>query len=111
MLCDAGGWQAVMGKRLPYTPQSRIRSALRQLFLRSRERAAVIKREHNTCQTCGAKGSKAKGREVDIEVHHIDGIRWDEIIEYIRKYLLVSPDKMQAQCKECHQSITDDQRG
>jgi len=48
------------------TPASRVKAALRQLSLRSRERAAVIKRDSNTCQVCGKKGSRAKGREIKI---------------------------------------------
>lgn len=91
-----------MGKRLPHTPNSRIKAALRQLSLRSRERAATIKRDHNTCQECGAKGSVAKGKEVKTTVHHINGIKWDKIIEFIRKELLVNPDKMEVLCEDCH---------
>ena len=73
------------------TPPSRIKAALRQLSLRSRERAAVIKRDSNTCQVCGKKGSKAKGREIKTCVHHKNGIKWDKIIKFIYKELLVSP--------------------
>ena len=36
-----------MGKRLPYTPRSKIRNILRRyIWLRSRERAAALKREN-----------------------------------------------------------------
>lgn len=91
-----------MGKRLPHTPRSRIKSALRQLWLRSRERAAAIKREKNTCQRCHAKGSVAKGREVKIEVHHIDGIEWSEIVDLIMDRLLPDPSKLEVLCKKCH---------
>ena len=59
-----------MGKRLLITPNSKIKASLRQLFLRSRERAAAIKRDGYTCQVCGAKQSRAQGREVYVEVHH-----------------------------------------
>ena len=45
-----------MGKRLEYTPNSKIRQALRQLWLRSRERASALKRDKYTCQICGDKG-------------------------------------------------------
>ena len=55
------------------------------------------------CRKCGAKQSKAKGREVAVEVHHIDGItRWAEIEATIRLYLLVDPEYLQTLCKSCH---------
>ena len=94
-----------MGK-LKTTPNSRIKSSLRQLFLRSRERAAAIQRDNYSCQVCGIKQSKAKGREVKVECHHIAGIEnWDEIYKVIRTHLLCDPDKMQTLCKECHKTI------
>ena len=34
-----------MGKKLLTTPRSRVKAALRQVWLRSRERAAALKRE------------------------------------------------------------------
>lgn len=89
-------------KKLSYTPRSRIRSALRQLFLRSRERAAVVKRDKNTCRICGKKGSVAKGKEVKINVHHIEGIEWEDLIDLIYERLLVHPDKMKCLCIDCH---------
>ena len=91
-----------MGKKLPHTPTSQIKAALRQLWLRSRERAAAIKRDGYTCQTCGAKQSRAKGREVYVEIHHLLGIKWKEIIEYIRKEILIDPEGLTTLCKECH---------
>jgi 5-methylcytosine-specific restriction endonuclease McrA len=94
-------------KKKPITPNSQIRSALRQLWLRSRERAAAIKRDHNTCTTCGKKGSVAKGREVKIEVHHIgETINWERILEYVRRHLLVDPKFLECLCKECHAEET-----
>lgn len=99
-----------MGKRLEYTPRSRIKAALRQLSLRSREHAACRKRENNTCQECGRKGSVAKGKEVKTEIHHINGINWKEIIEYIYKELLVHPDKLKLLCKDCHDEETVKQK-
>ena len=94
-----------MSKKLPHTPTSQIKNHLRKMWLQSRERASAIKREHNTCQRCGAKGSVAKGREVKIEVHHLDGIRWLEIVEYIRAELLINPDRLEVLCKVCHKEI------
>ena len=98
-----------MGKKLPTTPKSRIVSTLRVLWLRSRERAAVIRRDGNTCQECGVKGSKRKGHEVKIEVHHLNGVSWPKMVEYIQRHLLVSPDDMQCLCKECHKKISEEQ--
>jgi len=91
-----------MGRKLPHTPNSRIRSALRQLWLRSRERAARLKTDEYTCQRCGVKQSKAKGKEVKVEVHHVDGIRWAEIIEYVRANLLCNPVRLETVCVKCH---------
>ena len=88
--------------RKPVTPASQIRSALRQLWLRSRERGQAVKDQHNTCQVCGRKGSVAKGREVKINVHHKNGVRWDNLIQLIRDQLLQTPDDYECQCEECH---------
>jgi len=89
-----------MGKRLPYTPNSQIRSALRQLFLRSRERLSALKRDGYRCTKCGAKQSRAKGREVYVQVHHVDAIDWGGLIDDIRQRLLAPP--MITLCKSCH---------
>lgn len=100
----------LMGKKLPYTPNSRIRSTLRQLFLRSRERNLAIKRDNYTCQECGAKQSKAKGKEVEVEVHHKgeDGVKnWAKLFEAVREYLLCDPEYLEVLCKTCHKSHTD----
>ena len=92
-----------MGKKSERTTHSRIKSALRQLFLWSRERNAAVKRDKNSCQKCGAKNSRAKGKEVYVEVHHADGIcNWDELYEAIYKNLLCHPDKLECLCKDCH---------
>ena len=73
------------------------------LFLRSRERAAAIKREGNTCEKCKRKGSKAKGREVHIQCHHRDGIgNWEAVIDLIFAELLCHPDRLEVLCRECH---------
>lgn len=90
-----------MPKKLPITPRSRVRAAIRQLWLRSRERAAAIKAASNTC-SCGAKGSRARGKEVQIEVHHLNGIEWEKIIDYIYRHVLVDPKHLEVLCKECH---------
>ncbi len=90
-----------MGKKSLHTPRSRIRSALRQVFLRSRERAAVLKEASYTC-SCGLKQSKAKGREISVQVHHKSGIdNWDLIIDAVYENLLNKED-MEVMCKACH---------
>ena len=94
-----------MGKRLPYTPNSKIKSSLRMLFLRSRERAAALKADGYTCCVCGSKQSKAKGKEVAVEVHHNQGVcNWDVIYDVIRDQLLCDPSNMRVLCKSCHKS-------
>jgi hypothetical protein len=92
-----------MGKRLLTTPRSKVKNAIRQLFLRSRERAAAIKRDQYTCRKCHKKQSKAKGKEQKIECHHIDGIgNWDKVIDLIFEEILCSPEKLITHCPECH---------
>lgn len=95
-----------MGKRKPNTPRSKIRQALRKLWLQSRERAAALKRDQYTCQKCGKKQSKAKGREVKVEEHHLEPIEWEELIDMVADRLLVPPDKLQTLCVECHDKET-----
>ena len=92
-----------MGKRLPYTPNSKIKSALRLLWMRRRERAAALKRDNYTCVKCGKKQSRAKGKEVYVEVHHKYGIlNWDAVYESIRDNLLCDPEYLETMCKDCH---------
>ena len=91
-----------LSKKQPNTPRSRIRSALRQVFLRSRERAAVLKESGYSCR-CGAKQSKAKGREVKVNVHHKTGVdNWDKMIDSVYEQLL-NKDDMEVLCECCHQ--------
>jgi len=92
-----------VGKKLPGTPRSRVRAALRQVWLRSRERAAALKRETNHCERCGVKGSAAKGREVKLQVHHRDGIDWDGVIDLVFERVLVDPSGLEVLCEDCHE--------
>ena len=41
---------------------------------------------------------------MSVNVHHIDGVRWKEMIEYIRQELLVKPEKLETLCRSCHKS-------
>ena len=91
-----------MGKRLPGTPRSKVRAALRALWLRSRERNAAIKREGGCCEGCHRKQSKAKGREFKVEVHHLNGVEWEVMIDYVYRHLLCDPKDLQVMCPECH---------
>ena len=92
-----------MGKKLPTTPRSRVRAALRQCWLRSRERAACLKAAGHKCERCGVKASVAKGREQKLEVHHREGVlNWSEVLDAVYKYLLVAPEKMECLCPDCH---------
>ena len=89
------------------TPKGRIVSSLRRLWLFSRERATAVRHQSNTCEKCHIKGTKKKGEEVKIEVHHKAGIcNWDEIVDTIREQILVSPEKLEVLCKECHRKET-----
>ena len=102
--------KAKNSRKLPYTPNSVIRSAMRQMWLRCRERAAAVKEQHNTCQVCGKKGSVAKGREVKIEVHHISGVDWEGLFDDIRKRLLQTPKDYRCLCTECHGKIHTEEK-
>ena len=92
-----------MGKRLPHTPSSQIRTALRRMWLRSRERNKALRNASYKCERCGAKQSKAKGREVSLEVHHKSGAtRLKEVEDCIRKNLLCDPKELEVMCPHCH---------
>lgn len=92
-----------MSRKQARTPRSKVRSALRQLWLRSRERSAAIKRENGSCEGCGKKQSRAKGREVKIEVHHNAGaIPWEHLIDEVYRHLLCEPKHLTVFCAECH---------
>jgi 5-methylcytosine-specific restriction endonuclease McrA len=92
-----------MGKKLSTTPRSRLRSALRQVWLRGRERQAALKRDNYTCVRCGAKQSRAVGREVSVNVHHKKPINWDGLLRLIYDSgLMVAPEGLETLCVECH---------
>jgi len=90
-------------KKKPNTPRSRIKNALRMVWLRSRERAACLKAAGNRCERCGVKASVAKGREQKIEVHHKHGIgNWEKVIDMVYEELLTCAERMECLCPECH---------
>ena len=94
-----------MGRRLPGTPRSKVRAALRQLSLRSRERAAAMKRAGYCCERCGIKQSKAKGKEVAINGHHREGVgNWEIVIDLIFQELLCDPSTWEILCVPCHKA-------
>lgn len=97
-----------MGKRLLTTPRSKVRSAIRMLFLRSRERATAIKSAKYTCATCGAKQSRKKGCEVFVEVHHKSGKigNWEAVIDAVFREILCDPCQLEVLCKDCHEKET-----
>ena len=80
------------------TPRGQIASALRILFLRSRERREACKRARNRCEKCNTKINK----DVKGEVHHLDGIDWDAIEKVVREKLLCDPKRLTLICKKCH---------
>lgn len=94
-----------MGKKLKHTPNGKIRQALRVLWLRSRERNEALRNTNYCCSVCGVKQSAAKGREVKLSVHHIDGIDWDGLCNLIRERLLQTPDRLAPVCKACHEKL------
>jgi 5-methylcytosine-specific restriction endonuclease McrA len=97
-----------MGKRKLTTPRTQIRAALRRLWLRSRERAAALRRTEYKCERCGIKQSRAKGKEVYVEVHHKDGVAWSDLVDLVFERLLPSdPEKLEVLCKECHKQEHD----
>lgn len=93
-----------MGKKLPYTPKSRIANWIRRGWTQSRERAKVLKDANYTCCQCSSKQSRAKGRVVKVEVHHKKRIDWVKIVEFIRKEVLDKPQEVL--CVDCHKIET-----
>ena len=91
-----------MPAKKPTTPRSRVKNALRMVWMRSRERNAALKREQHTCQECHRKASMAKGKEFKVYVHHIKGIDWNGITDLIFERVLQTPADYEVLCEECH---------
>jgi len=100
-----------MGAKLPYTPNSKIRQALRILWMRSRERSTALKNTGYCCSVCGIKQSVAKGREVKLAVHHCRSIDWDGLFDEIRRRLLHDPKDLAPVCKGCHAGLHEGMTG
>jgi hypothetical protein len=45
----------------------------------------------------------AKGKELKLEVHHLDGIEWEKMIDYVYRHLLCDPKRLEVMCKKCHE--------
>ena len=87
--------------------RGRLRAALRQVWLRSPERAAALRRDGYTCQKCHSKQSKAKGREFAVQVHHLEGIfDWAEVLDFIMASgLFCKKEYLITLCKKCHKEV------
>ena len=94
-------------KKKPKTPRSRVKNALRQLWLRSRERAKAKKDSGYKCTECGVKQSMAKGKVVKLQVHHLTEIQWEELIDLVYERLLDVPQV--PLCVPCHEKETEKQ--
>ena len=87
------------------TSRAKIKGHLRQMWVRSYERATAMKRDKYCCTKCHIKQSQKKVAEVKIQVHHKEGIDiWDEIINLIEEHLLCDPDKLETLCEDCHEN-------
>ena len=92
--------------RLPYTPTSHIRHALRLLWMRSRERVEALRNTDYHCSVCWKKQSKANGKECKLDVHHVaHKPDWSRLIAVVREELLQTPEALAPLCGECHAKI------
>jgi hypothetical protein len=92
-----------VGKKMEGTPRSRVRAALRQLWLRSRERNAALKAADRHCKSCGRKASVCKAHPLKVQVHHKAGIgNWEAVIDAVYKEILCDPSLLEVLCIGCH---------
>ena len=97
-------------RHIKKTTKAKIRSHLRLLWLRSIERSQALQLAGYSCQHCGVKQSKAKGREQKVEVHHKSHINnWDLIAEEIMDKLLCPVSELEVLCPVCHREETNKQ--
>lgn len=103
-LVQASAAHPPKSRKAETTPRGKVNAALRQLFTRSRERAAAMKNAGYACECCGAKQCRKEGAEVSLEVHHIKGISgWQALIDMVYKELLCSPELLRVLCRGCHE--------
>ena len=81
-------------KKGPITPKSIIRSAIRRLWLRSRERAECLKLHGTDCMLCG------QPHEV---IHHNKMVDWERIFVVIKEEMLNT--NTMPLCKQCHNGV------
>ena len=89
-----------MGKKLLTTPRSKIKQAIRRMWLQSRERSKCLKDAEYRCERCNVKQSTAKGKEVKLNVHHKNRIDWDGVVDLIIERVLAG--ELEALCIPCH---------
>jgi predicted HNH restriction endonuclease len=89
-------------RRIP--AKTRVRSALRRLWMISPERSDCLRAWGYKCADCGAKQSVAKGRECKLDVHHLDGIDWGEVKGNDVTQLFPDPSRLVPLCKACHKA-------
>jgi 5-methylcytosine-specific restriction endonuclease McrA len=98
-----------MKKNPEVTPKSKIVVALRRLWLYSRERTTVLKRDDYKCVMCQIKASQSKDGPVKIQVHHKKGIQaWDELVSIIQDKILCTGhlEDLEVLCVPCHNKKT-----
>lgn len=85
------------------TSDSVLKGNLRRIWTKSYEHAAALKRDCYTCQDCGVKKSKAKGKEQSVHVHHKRGnIDWQKIYDVLREELFCDVEHLETLCPDCH---------
>ena len=90
-----------MPKKLTHSSDAFLSSAIRRyIWLKSRERSLALQRTGYCCEVCGVKQSRAKGREVKVEVHHERLIGWARIFKVLREELFSC--KLEVLCEKHH---------
>lgn len=84
-------------------PVAQAKSAIRGAWMRSRERGEALKRDGYKCQVCGVKKSTAKGREIKVIVHHIDGVRWTGTFHEAAGDMFCDASRLITLCPSCHE--------
>jgi hypothetical protein len=83
------------------TPRSQVKSGMRNIWMRSRERGTAMKLAKRACSCCGAKKVVATP-DVRLEVYHDNGINWDGVVDLFFERVLQRPEDYTVLCKECH---------